>query len=364
MNDQRTAKRVSTTLFRRRIRRNTRCLLVCVLLAPIATLRWSISSSQRIKLLVVILTAQRLESFSRLFHSLLRAQYGGMVVDMLIHVDGVDEDQSLRERTVKFAQSKVWPHGEKIVTIEKEKIGLRRSWLRVSPRRAHSHVAIFEDDMEVSSQFYNFFKYVHASNYFSRGAAVCLHPSDWELKVIAERQCELSETPDVRFYFTPEPCNWGPIWSSTEWHRFKRWAHNLETNGIQPFTPTEIGFNYNEYLKMDKDVQSPWVWRYNWESSQVQLRYTMTCVGGPHARKYHMAVNHREPGNNFIFQATQEYHDHLTSLLTLAPLVNSTEMNSMYQPVEFKGYNELRPLLPLPSNTSGEKALFDGTTVA
>ena len=125
-------------LFRRLIRRNTRCLLACVSLALVATFRLSISNSQRIKLLVVILTAQRPESFSRLFRSLLRAQYGGMVVDMLIHVDGVDEDHSLRERTVEFAQSKVWPHGEKIVTIEKEKIGLRRSWLRASPRRAHT----------------------------------------------------------------------------------------------------------------------------------------------------------------------------------------------------------------------------------
>lgn len=85
----------------------------------------------------------------------------------------------------------------------------------------------------------------------------------------------------------------------------------------------------------------------------------MTCVGGPHARKYHMAVNHREVGNNFIFQAAQEYHDYLTSLLTLAPLMNATEMNSTYQPIEFKGYTELLPLLPSPTkNTSGEKALL------
>ena len=89
---------------------------------------------------------------------------------------------------------------------------------------------------------------------------------------------------------------------------------------------------------MGKDVQSPWVWRYNWESGRVQLRYTMTCVGGPHARKYHMAVNHREPGNDFVSQEDQEYHDYLTSLLTMVPLVDSTGQSAARRPVEFKGY--------------------------
>lgn len=345
-------------VFRGFRRRKARCLLACVSVT-LVTLGLSVSSSQRVHLLVVILTEQRTESFSRLYDSLLVAEYSGAVVDILIHVDGVENDHSSRERTVEYAKRAIWPHGTKFLAFEKEKIGLRRSWLSASPQPVHTHVAIFEDDMEVSSQFYEFFKYVHASNYFARSTAVCLHPGDWELKVIEERTCEVQEIPDVRFYFTPEPCNWGPIWSSTEWRRFKNWAHNLETNGIQPFTPNETGFNYNEYLKMGKDVQSPWVWRYNWESNHVQLRYTMTCVGGPHARKYHMAVNHREVGNNFIFQAAQEYHDYLTSLLTLAPLMNATEMNSTYQPIEFKGYTELLPLLPSPTkNTSGEKALL------
>ena len=47
----------------------------------------------------------------------------------------------------------------------------------------------------------------------------------------------------------PEPCNWG-----TSWWDFKHWALDLEA---LPFTPAEIGFNYNQYLKLGKDVQSP-----------------------------------------------------------------------------------------------------------
>ena len=320
--------------FRRRI---ARCILVCVSVT-LTTIGLSVSSSQRLQLLVVILTAHRTESFSRVYHSLLVAEYSGAVVDILIHVDGVGKDHSPRERDVEYAKSIYWPHGTKFLTVESEQIGLRRSRLSVSPRLMHTHVAIFEDDMEVSPQFYQFFKHVHAANFFTRSTAMCLHPSDWELKVIEERECELDEIPDVRFYLTPEPCNWGPIWSSTEWRRFKRWARNLETSGLQPFTPPEIGFNYNAYLEMGKDVQSPWVWRYNWESGRVQLRYTMTCVGGPHARKYHMAVNHREPGNNFVLQEDQEYHDYLTSLLTTVPLVDSTGQSAARRPVEFKGY--------------------------
>ena len=335
-------------------RRITRCLLACVSVT-LVTLGLSTSSSQRVHLLVVILTAHRTESFSRLYKSLLVAEYSGEVVDILIHVDGVENEHSSHERTVEYAKRAIWPHGAKLLTFEKEKTGLRRSWLSVSPQPVHTHVAIFEDDMEASSQFYEFFKYVHASNYLARSTAVCLHPSDWELKVIEERACEVHEIPDVRFYFTPEPCNWGPVWSSTEWRRFKHWARNLENSGNQPFTPTEIGFNYNEYLKLGKDVQSPWVWRYNWELENVQLRYTMTCVGGPHARTYHMAVNHREPGSNFVLQADQEYHDHLTSLLTTVPLVTSIRQSAAHRLVEFKGYVGIELLLPPPFNTTTEK---------
>lgn len=308
----------------------------------------SISNSKSTRLLIVVLTAQRHESFSRLFHSLLRANYSETVVDILIHIDGVDANHSLHEHTVKLAQSAMWPHGRKVVEVEKEKIGLRRSWLSVSPRPAHTHVAIFEDDMEVSSQFYNFFTYVHNSNFFSRSTALCLHPSDWELRVIAERKCEPHEMPDIQFYFTPEPCNWAPVWSSAAWCHFKRWALHRIAKNINPFTPAEVGFNYNEYLKMGKDVQSPWVWRYNWEHGQVQLRYTVTCFGDPRGHKYHMAVNHREPGNNFISHAPQEHHDYLTSLLVTVPLVNSTEQPTAYRPIEFKGYEGVSLRLPPP----------------
>ena len=308
----------------------------------------TISSSKHVRLLVVILTAQRPESFNRLFISLLRAQYGGMAVDMMIHIDGVENEHSLREHTIELAQTARWPHGKKILTVEKEKIGLRKSWLSVSPQLAHTHVAIFEDDMEVSSQFYTSFKYIYESNFLSQSTALCLHPGDWELKVIEERVCQVNEVPDVQFYMTPEPCNWGPIWSSSAWQNFKSWAQDLETSGLHPFTPTEIGFNYNKYLKLGKDVQSPWVWRYNWESSQVQLRYTMTCSGGPRARKYHMAVNHREPGNNFKFHASQEYHDQLTSLLAMTPIINSTGWDAARRTIDFKGYTEISLLLPPP----------------
>lgn len=73
----------------------------------------------------------------------------------------------------------------------------------------------------------------------------------------------------------------------------------------------------------------------------------MTCLGGPHARKFHMAVNHREPGNNFHFRAGEEYHHYLTSLLATGPFNNLTEQNG---PIEFESYKNLKPLLPMPAN--------------
>ena len=135
--------------------------------------------------------------------------------------------------------------------------------------------------------------------------------------------------------FHAEPCNWGPIWSITEWRRFKRWARNLDNNGLHPFTPTEIGFNYNEYLKMGKDVQSPWVWRYNWEC-HVQLRYTMTCFGGPHTQSYHMAVNHREQ-EQLSFSCRSRLPQLCFISLAMARCSTQPDLNGTYRPIEFKG---------------------------
>jgi len=310
------------------------------------------SRTRRLRLLVVILAARRPDSFHRLFNSLVRARYSHAVaVDLFIHVDG-PEDVRSRERTLEKARSLRWPHGEKFVVAERTRVGLRKSWLRVSPRRAHTHVAIFEDDMELSPLFYEFIKHVVvASNGFSdeKVAALCLHPGDWEVRVFAERDCEPDETPRVQFYHTPEPCNWGPVWSSASWMRFKRWALDMERAGTPPYAPAEIGFNYNEYLKLGRDVQSSWVWRYNWETDRVQLRYTVTCFDDPsRARKYHMAVNHREPGVNFARRGARAYHESLTDSLARDSLVDVWGARETTTPIEFRGYASLSALLPPP----------------
>ena len=70
----------------------------------------------------------------------------------------------------------------------------------------------------------------------------------------------------------------------------------------------------------------------------------------------HGGENHREPGNNFVSQEDQEYHDYLTYLLTMVPLVNSTGQSAARRSVEFKGYVGIELLLPPPFfNTTIEK---------
>ena len=227
---------------------------------------------------VVVLTMNRDASLRRLLASLARANSHGDDVDLYINIDTPNEPDRRHHAVRAVAKNFHWPHGDKVVTLRQQHLGLADSWFQAVQENAHpfEFVAIFEGDMEVHAEFYTLFSLARRRGAMKRDttSAFCLTPDDWEVRV--QDRCDPAYS--QVFYESPEPCNWGPIWKSQEWFNYVEFVAAMRARGEQPIVPRNIAYNYNTYLSMDLDVQSPWVWRYNWERSKRHVRYHAGCL--------------------------------------------------------------------------------------
>lgn len=264
---------------------------------PISSLESSLCDLPSLQ--IIVLTASRPESLQRLLLSLAAAEYGCATIDLQINVDMPSHHTDDSARCVEVAAAFSWTHGRKVVHRRLIHAGLSNSWFEVPYiTDAHEFVAIFEDDMEFSIHFYKFFSLLVREKSFSSSdvSALCLHPNDWEVQTDSACRREFSSF----LYLSPEPCNWGPIWKYDHWRRYIDWVFSMKLEGQLPLVEDSFAYNYNKYLLEGKDVQSSWVWRYNFDFGKTQLRYSFTkCMRDAPTEKYYFAINHKEPGEHF-----------------------------------------------------------------
>eukprot|EP00277_Geminigera_cryophila_P026144 CAMPEP_0179475232 /NCGR_PEP_ID=MMETSP0799-20121207/54484_1 /TAXON_ID=46947 /ORGANISM="Geminigera cryophila, Strain CCMP2564" /LENGTH=458 /DNA_ID=CAMNT_0021284681 /DNA_START=482 /DNA_END=1855 /DNA_ORIENTATION=- len=104
----------------------------------------------------------------RLVASLLKVDYDKDCVDLNIWIDRTT-DGLLDEATNSVAQEALWPHGRKVVHIRTSNVGNLVQWIDVwnssLPGGLHSltneRLVVFEDQMEVSTQFWKWLKIGH-----------------------------------------------------------------------------------------------------------------------------------------------------------------------------------------------------------
>ena len=299
-----------------------------------------------LQLLIVVLTATRYQSLARLLRSLSSADYGCSTVDLHITIDKVDsvsqEASRASELCLNTSVSFQWSHGRKSIFRRLQHAGLSQSWFE-SPYQSsvrhgagYSYLAILEDDMEVSPHFFTLFTYFQELGAFSDPSitAFCLHPEDWEVRVPPTCHGKRGKLSRI-LYESPEPCNWGPIWKYSEWSTYIDWVFTMKARGELPFVDEDISYNYNKYLSDGKDVQSSWVWRYNFEFGKRQVRYSFNrCL---RIRELFLAINHKEPGEHFKKKLDfQNDHDLLNFKLELA--VSSLATETSFEPVPFKSF--------------------------
>ena len=255
-------------------------------------------------LLIVILTSTRPESLQRLLSSLAAADYGCAQVDLKIYVDAhintTTSTQELKTKTLETVTRFIWDQGAFDVVRRLAHAGLSQSWFESVYHSSKEYIAILDDDMEVSRHFYKMFEIIHTNGALtdSNVTGFCLHPNDWEVAVAKECHAKIHSK---YLYLSPEPCNWGPIWKQVEWQKYLDWVFTarIKNPGFKPYVPEDIAYEFNKYLSKSFDVQSSWVWRFNFDFSKQQLRYTFKTCDVNYEREVYLAINHKEVGEHF-----------------------------------------------------------------
>lgn len=249
--------------------------------------------------LITVLTSTRHRSLRRLLNSLASSTYFCSTVDLTILVDYPRElnDQASYVKCTELAQDLNWMHGTKLVFSRISNAGLRLSWFEIPRSDNYEYTIILEDDMEVSEHYFTFLSWIHGTGALSEPhlTGICLHPGDWEVHVDVE--CNARAYSPL-LYASPEPCNWGPVWKSSEWNKFVEWVTKMSALDELPYVPDAIAYDFNSRLHQNMDIQSSWVWRYNFETSKRQVRYSFTKCWQTHDEIF-LAINHKEPGEHF-----------------------------------------------------------------
>lgn len=172
------------------------------------------------KYAIVVVGYNRCDSLERLIQSLNRVDYLGDPVDLIVSIDYSGTD------TVKtYADSLAWGYGNKIVRTFPQRQGLRNHILQCGDyTELYDAIAVFEDDIFVSPDFYNFMK-----------QAVAFYQDDDSIAGISlynHMFCENSQKPftaqkgSYDNYFLKYAQSWGQIWMKKQWKAFRAWYQN------------------------------------------------------------------------------------------------------------------------------------------
>lgn len=172
------------------------------------------------KYAIVVVGYNRVNSIARLLSSLEKVNYEDDSIDLIISIDNSGTDI-----VEQYAREYVWKFGRKIIKTYPERLGLRKHILTCGDYvKDYEAIAVFEDDIYVSPNFYNFMKqsvqfYKNEDNI----AGISLYSHLWN---------EYSSRPFVpeknRYdtFFMMYAQSWGQIWIKKQWFDFKKWYLN------------------------------------------------------------------------------------------------------------------------------------------
>lgn len=187
------------------------------------------------KLAIVAIGFNRVNSLDRLLKSLSRTNYGHDLVDLIISIDcsGSNDVETL---AVQFH----WKFGNKIIKTYPTRLGLREHVLSCSKfLEEFDALAVFEDDIFVSPEFYNFMK--QAVEYYADDeniAGISFYSHHWS-EYNSRPFVPMKNNYDV--YFMQFAQSWGQIWMKKQWQLFKEWYDKNSDNDVShPTIPRNV----------------------------------------------------------------------------------------------------------------------------
>lgn len=165
---------------------------------------------------VVAVAYNRIDSLSRLLASLEKANYD-QEVTLIISVD-----KSKTDSVERFADSYIWPHGEKIVDKHEKNLGLRPHMMSLGKWfDSFDAIVVLEDDIVVSPSFFYYTKQAVSQYYDNPNVAgISLYGvafnGDTNMPFMP-----LKDEYDA--YFMNKAISWGEVWMRDSWRRYNDW---------------------------------------------------------------------------------------------------------------------------------------------
>ena len=172
---------------------------------------------------IVAVGYNRPDSIEQLLNSLLRADYVGDQVDLVVSLDKGQRQQEI----VTTAEKIEWPHGEKIIRAFQERQGLRAHIIQCGDlTEKYDAVVVLEDDLMVAPHFYSYVKQA-VEQYIddSHIAGISLYKHQTHPGV--NRPFEAANN-GYDVYMQQFAMSWGQCWTREMWRKFRAWYNENE----------------------------------------------------------------------------------------------------------------------------------------
>ncbi|MDO5011711.1 MAG: glycosyltransferase [Intestinibacter bartlettii] len=177
---------------------------------------------------IVVIAYNRPISLKRILHSLKEANYDCEDIRLVISIDKADDDKGVKNIAKEFK----WPHGEKKVIIQEQRLGLRKHVLKCGDLALrYSSIIMLEDDLVVSKEFY---KYACESVKYYKDEVQIAQISlfNYEVNEFASNKQFRTIQDGSDVYFIQTPSSWGQVWTDSQWKKFRTWYDNEEYLGV------------------------------------------------------------------------------------------------------------------------------------
>ena len=115
---------------------------------------YSFTNRDRHDFEIIVLTMNRAYSLNRLLNSIENTVYGDDIVKLSIKIDASSDNMDV----IACARNFSFSHGPVVIDVAKTNKGLRNSWLEAVSPNERGRVVIFEDDVDVSHEWYRWLK--------------------------------------------------------------------------------------------------------------------------------------------------------------------------------------------------------------
>ncbi len=194
---------------------------------------------------IVVVTYDRLLCLKRLLNGLLKADYDGEEVPLIVSVD-----KSGNDRTEKFVSAFEWPYGPYRPVLHAENLGLRKHILSCGNLlEEFEAIIVLEDDLTVRADFYRYAK-ACVRKYADDPSIAGISLYGFHVNYIT-RYPFLPLRDDSDVYLMRCAMSWGQVWMRDAWRRFMAWYDlHSEPFGDIPSLPWVISrWGNNSWLK-------------------------------------------------------------------------------------------------------------------